>query len=61
MLTIYIKYDITCAIGSTLGGVGISDKKFCKSLSCILLFELAVVTGVDEVGVLVDGLLLAEK
>lgn len=53
------KYDITCAAGSVRGGVGISDRKFCKSLSCILLFEpVAVVVGVDGAGVLANNLLL---
>lgn len=52
--------DITWTTGSARGGVGISDRKFCKSLSCILLFAVvvAVVTGVDGAGVLVDDLLL---
>lgn len=53
-------YDITCAAGSTGGGVGISDKKLCRSLSCILLFGPVVVgaDGVDGAGVLADDLLL---
>lgn len=56
------KSDITCTAGSACGGVGISDRKFCKSLSCIRLFApVAVVVGVDGAGVLVDDLLLPEQ
>ena len=53
------QYDITCTAGSVRDGVGISDRKFCKSLSCILLLgAAAVVAGVDGAVVLVDDLLL---
>lgn len=53
------QYDITCTAGSVRDGVGISDKKFCKSLSCILLLgAAAVAAGVDGAVVLVDDLLL---
>jgi len=57
---VILQCDITCTAGSSVrDGVGISDRKFCKSLSCILLLgAAAVAAGVDGAVVLVDDLLL---
>lgn len=56
-----MKKDITWTIDSVPVVVGISDKKFCKSLSWILLFVVFVVDPDVDVSDVRDDDLLSPK